>query len=109
MVGCYVIKFGCWWEPWGEVDPIIGTIRSGFFRKSGGKMASQRIISASHLTVAIHPIGTRPMEAESGVMVVVIFIVMENKGEIGMDSDHFCPIFVGGCVVVGGVIGHESR
>jgi len=49
------------------------------------------------------------MEAGSGVMVVVIFIVMENKGEIGMDSDHFCPIFVGGCVVVGGVIGHESR
>ena len=96
MVGCYVIKFGCWWEPWGEVDPIIGTIRSGFFRKSGGKMASQRIISAPHLTVAVHPIGTRPMEAKSGVMVVVVFIVMENKGEIGMDSDHFCPIFVGG-------------
>ena len=67
-------------------------------------MASQRIISAPHLTVAVHPIGTRPMEAGSGV-----FIVMENKGEIGMDSDHFCPIFVGGCVVVGGVIGHESR
>ena len=74
-------------------------------------MASQRIISAPHLTVAVHPIGTstRPMEAGSGVMVVVFFIVMENKGEIGMDSDHFCPIFVCGCIVVGGVIGHESR
>ena len=49
-------------------------------------MASQWIISAPHLTVAVHPIGTRPMEAGSGVMVVVAFIVMNNNGEIGMDS-----------------------
>ena len=66
---------------------MIGTIRSGFFRKSGGKMASQRIISAPHLTVAVHPIGTRPMEAGNGVLTVVAFIVMKNNGEIGTDWD----------------------
>ena len=50
-------------------------------------MASQWIISAPHLTVAVHPIGTRPMEAGNRVLTVVAFIVMENKGEIGTDSD----------------------
>ena len=54
-------------------------------------MASQRIISAPHLTVAVHPIGTRPMEAGNGVLTVVAFIVMENNGEIGTDSAHFVP------------------
>ena len=50
-------------------------------------MASQRIISAPHLTVAVHPIGTRPMEAGNGVLTVVAFIVMKNNGEIGTDLD----------------------
>jgi len=83
MVGCYVIKFGCWWEPWGEVGPIIGTIGSGFFRKSGGKMAAQRILSAPHLTIVVYPIGTMPMETGSGVLMVVVMILMENNGAIG--------------------------
>jgi hypothetical protein len=50
-------------------------------------MASQRIISAPHLTVAVHPIGIRPMEAGNGVLTVVAFIVMKNNGEIGTDLD----------------------
>ena len=73
MVGCYVIEFGCWWEPWGEVGPINGTIGSGFFRKSEAKMASQRIKLAPGLTVAVYPIVTTPMEVGSGVMMVVVF------------------------------------
>jgi len=75
MVGCYVIEFGCWWEPWGEVGPINGIIGSGFFRKSEAKMASQRIKLAPHLIIVGDPIGTMPMEAGSGVMMVVVFIV----------------------------------
>ena len=109
MVGCYVIEFGYWWEPWGEVGPINGTIGSGFFRKSEAKMASQRIKLAPGLTVAVYPIGTMPMEAGSGVMMVVVFIVVENKEEIGMESPHFCLIIAGGCVVAGGATRHESR
>jgi hypothetical protein len=81
MVGCYVIEFGCWWEPWGELGPMIGTIRSGFFRKSGGKMASQRIISAPHLTLAVESIVTMPMEAGSGMMAVVVFIAWKTMGK----------------------------
>ena len=109
MVGCYVIEFGYWWEPWGEVGPIIGTIGSGFFRKSEGKMASQRIKLAPGLAVAVYPIGTMPMEAGSGVLMVVVFILLENNGEIGTESDEFCPIIIGGCVVAGGATRHESR
>jgi hypothetical protein len=49
------------------------------------------------------------MEAGSGVMMVVVFIVLENKGKIGMESPHFCLIIAGGCVVAGGATRHESR
>jgi len=49
------------------------------------------------------------MEAGSGVMMVVVFIVVENKEEIGMESPHFCLIIAGGCVVAGGATRHESR
>ena len=83
MVGCYVIEFGCWWEPWGEVGPINGTIGSGFFRKSEAKMASQRILLAPPLIIVVDPIGTMPMEAGSGVLMVVVMILMENNGAIG--------------------------
>ena len=72
-------------------------------------MASQRILSAPHLTIVVNPIGTMPMEAGSGVMMVVVFIVVENKEEIGMESPHFCLIIAGGCVVAGGATRHESR
>ena len=72
-------------------------------------MASQRIKLAPGLTVAVYPIGTMPMEAGSGVMMVVVFIVVENKEEIGMESPHFCLIIAGGCVVAGGATRHESR
>ena len=72
-------------------------------------MASQRILSAPHLTIVVNPIGTMPMEAGSGVVMVVVFIVVENNGEIGTESDDFCPIIEGGCVVVGGDTRHESR
>ena len=111
MVGCYVIEFGCWWEPWGEVDPIaiIGTIGSGFFHKSGGKMASQRILSAPPLTIVVDPIGTTPMETGIGVLMVVVMILRENNGEIGTESDDFCPIIEGGCVVAGGSTRIESH
>jgi hypothetical protein len=49
------------------------------------------------------------MEAGSGVLMVVVMIVVENNGEIGTESDEFCPIITGGCVVVGGATRHESR
>ena len=74
MVGCYVIEFGCWWEPWGEVGPINGTIGSGFFRKSEAKMASQRIKLAPGLAVAVYPIGTMPMEAGNDLLLAVVTI-----------------------------------
>ena len=72
-------------------------------------MASQRILSAPPLTIVVDPIGTMPMEAGSGVLMVVVMIVVENNGEIGTESDEFCPIITGGCVVVGGATRHESR
>ena len=37
----------------------------------------------------VDPIVTMPMEAGSGVMVVVVFILLENNGEIGTESPHF--------------------
>ena len=37
-------------------------------------MAAQRILSAPHLTIVVDPIGTMPMEAGSGVMMVVVTI-----------------------------------
>ena len=64
----------CWWEPWGEVGPINGTIGSGFFRKSEAKMASQRIKLAPGLTVAVYPIGTMPMEAGNDLLLAVVTI-----------------------------------
>ena len=109
MVGCYVIEFGCWWEPWGEVGPIIGTIGSGKNHLRVTKMASQLIKTTPQLKTAVDPIGTTPMETGSGVLMVVVMILMENKGEIGTESDDFCPIIEGGCVVVGGATRHESR
>ena len=72
-------------------------------------MAAQRILSAPHLTIVVDPIGTMPMETGSGVLMVVVMILMENNGEIGTESDDFCPIIEGGCVVVGGATRHESR
>jgi hypothetical protein len=49
------------------------------------------------------------METGSGVLMVVVMILMENNGEIGTESDDFCPIIEGGCVVVGGATRQESR
>ena len=72
-------------------------------------MASQRILSAPPLTIVVDPIGTTPMETGSGVLMVVVMILMENNGEIGTESDDFCPIIEGGCVVVGGATRQESR
>ena len=72
-------------------------------------MAAQRILSAPHLIIVVDPIGTMPMEAGSGVLMVVVMILMQNNGEIGTESDDFCPIIEGGCVVVGGATRHESR
>jgi len=62
-----------------------------FLRKLAGKMAAHRILSAPHLTLVVESIVTMPMEAGSGMMAVVVFIAMENNGEIGTDSDHFVP------------------
>ena len=72
-------------------------------------MASQLIKTTPQLKIAVESIGTMPMEAGSGVMMVVVFIVLENKGKIGMESPHFCLIIAGGCVVAGGATRHESR
>ena len=72
-------------------------------------MAAQRILSAPHLVIVVDPIGTTHMETGSGVLMVVVMILMENNGEIGTESDDFCPIIEGGCVVVGGATRHESR
>ena len=72
-------------------------------------MASQRILLAPPLTIVVDPIGTTPMEAGSGVLMVVVMILLEYNGEIGTESDDFCPIIEGGCVVVGGATRHESR
>ena len=46
-------------------------------------MASQLIKTTPQLKIAVESIGTMPMEAGSGVMVVVAFILLENNGEIG--------------------------
>ena len=72
-------------------------------------MAAHRILSAPHLIIVVDPISTMPMEAGSGVLMVVVMILRENNGEIGTESDDFCPIIEGGCVVVGGATRHESR
>ena len=74
MVGCYVIEFGCWWEPWGEVGPIIGTIGSGKNHLRVTKMASQLIKTTPQLKTAVDPIGTRPMEAGNDVLLAVVTI-----------------------------------
>ena len=48
-------------------------------------MASQRIISAPPLTIVVDPIGETPMETGSGVLMVGVFISLENNGEIGAE------------------------
>ena len=78
MVGCYVIDFGCWWWPWGEVGRIIGTTGSGKNHLRVTKMASQLIIwlikTTPQLKTAVDPIGTRPMEAGKDVLLAVVTI-----------------------------------